>query len=49
MPPATWRCMVCSRVALLTLGAVLATGFGPFDNGDGWAALLTGLIIMSEQ
>jgi uncharacterized membrane protein YoaK (UPF0700 family) len=31
------------------LGAVLAIGFGPFDNGDGWAALLTGLALVAAM
>jgi uncharacterized membrane protein YoaK (UPF0700 family) len=37
------------KVALLTTGAVLAIEFGPFDNGDGWAALLTGMALVAAM
>src|SRR3979490_2437411 len=37
------------KVALLTPGAALAIGFGPFDSGDGWAALLTGVALVAAM
>ena len=44
-----FRTVLGLKVALLTLGAVLAIGFGPFDTGDGWAALLTGLALVAAM
>jgi uncharacterized membrane protein YoaK (UPF0700 family) len=37
------------KVALLFLGAGLAIGLGPFDSGDGWAALLTGMTLVAAM
>jgi len=37
------RAIIGVKVVLLSLGAVLAIVFGPFDSGDGWAALSTGI------
>jgi uncharacterized membrane protein YoaK (UPF0700 family) len=37
------------KVALLALGAAMAIRFGPFDNGDEWAALLTGLALVAAM
>jgi len=43
------RTMLGLKVALLSTGAVLAIGFGPFDSGDGWAALLTGMALVAAM
>lgn len=37
------------KVALLTLSAALAIALGPFDSGDGWAALLTGMSLVAAM
>jgi uncharacterized membrane protein YoaK (UPF0700 family) len=44
-----FRTVLGLKVALLTLGAVLAIGFGPFDSGNGWAALLTGISLVAAM
>src|SRR5882757_9089911 len=44
-----FRTILALKVALLTTGAVLAIGFGPFDSGDGWAALLTGMTLVAAM
>jgi uncharacterized membrane protein YoaK (UPF0700 family) len=43
------RTVLGLKVALLTTGAVLAIEFGPFDNSDGWAALLTGMTLVTAM
>jgi len=43
------RTILGLKVTLLTLGAALAIIFGPFDNGDGWAALLTGMSLVAAM
>ncbi|HXC22139.1 MAG TPA: YoaK family protein [Steroidobacteraceae bacterium] len=43
------RALVGLKVALLILGAALAIGLGPFASGDGWAALLTGMILVAAM
>jgi uncharacterized membrane protein YoaK (UPF0700 family) len=43
------RTILALKVTLLTLGAALAIVFGPFDNGDGWAALLTGMSLVAAM
>jgi uncharacterized membrane protein YoaK (UPF0700 family) len=43
------RTLLACNVALLMLGAALAVGFGPFDSGDGWAALLTGMTLVAAM
>jgi uncharacterized membrane protein YoaK (UPF0700 family) len=37
------------KVLLLSVGAVLAITFGPFDSGDGWAALSTGMVLVAAM
>jgi uncharacterized membrane protein YoaK (UPF0700 family) len=37
------------EVLLLAAGAGLAIGLGPFDSGDGWAALLTGMTLVAAM
>lgn len=44
-----FRTILGLKVALLTTAAVLAIGFGPFDSGDGWAALLTGMALVAAM
>jgi uncharacterized membrane protein YoaK (UPF0700 family) len=44
-----FRTILGLKVTLLTMGAALAIGFGPFDSGDGWAALLTGLALITAM
>jgi len=43
------RTILGLKLALLTVGAALAIGFGPFDSGDGWAALLTGMALVAAM
>jgi uncharacterized membrane protein YoaK (UPF0700 family) len=43
------RTILGLKVALLTTAAVLAIVFGPFDSGDGWAALLTGMTLVAAM
>ncbi|MDR3435737.1 DUF1275 family protein [Telmatospirillum sp.] len=43
------RTMLTLKTALLIVGAALAIRFGPFSNGDGWAALVTGLTLVSAM
>jgi uncharacterized membrane protein YoaK (UPF0700 family) len=43
------RTILGLKVALLSLGAVLAISYGPFDSGDGWAALLTGMALVAAM
>jgi uncharacterized membrane protein YoaK (UPF0700 family) len=43
------RALVGLKVMLLILGAALAIGLGPFASGDGWAALLTGMILVAAM
>lgn len=37
------------KVVLLVLGAVLALRFGPFKDGDGWEAILTGMVLVAAM
>jgi uncharacterized membrane protein YoaK (UPF0700 family) len=43
------RVLLGIKVALLILGAALAIGLGPFESGDGWAALLTGMTLVAAM
>ncbi|HEX3602883.1 MAG TPA: DUF1275 family protein [Steroidobacteraceae bacterium] len=43
------RTILGLKVALLTLGAALAIVFGPFESGDGWAALMTGMALVAAM
>jgi uncharacterized membrane protein YoaK (UPF0700 family) len=43
------RTILGLKLALLTTAALLAIGFGPFDSGDGWAALLTGMALVAAM
>jgi uncharacterized membrane protein YoaK (UPF0700 family) len=44
-----FRAMLGLKLLLLTLSAGLAIGFGPFENGDGWAALITGMALVAAM
>jgi uncharacterized membrane protein YoaK (UPF0700 family) len=43
------RTIVGVKVVLLSLAAALAIAFGPFDSGDGWAALSTGMVLVAAM
>jgi uncharacterized membrane protein YoaK (UPF0700 family) len=43
------RTMIALKFALLILGAALAIHFGPFARGDGWQAILTGMVFVSAM
>ena len=43
------RVILAVKLALLTLSAALAIALGPFDTGDGWAALLTGMALVAAM
>jgi len=43
------RTILGLKLALLTTAALLAIEFGPFDSGDGWAALLTGMALVAAM
>lgn len=41
--------MLGIKLALLTLGAVLAVRLAPFDDGDAWPALVTGMVLVAAM
>jgi uncharacterized membrane protein YoaK (UPF0700 family) len=41
--------LLASQTALLAIAAALAISLGPFANGDGWSALLTGMTLVSAM
>jgi uncharacterized membrane protein YoaK (UPF0700 family) len=43
------RVILAVKLVLLTLSAVLAIALGPFDSGDGWPALLTGMALVAAM
>jgi uncharacterized membrane protein YoaK (UPF0700 family) len=43
------RTILGLKVVLLTAGAALAIWFGPFADGDGWAALITGMALVAAM
>jgi uncharacterized membrane protein YoaK (UPF0700 family) len=43
------RTILGFKVALLFLGAGLAIGLGPFESGDGWAAVVTGMTLVAAM
>jgi uncharacterized membrane protein YoaK (UPF0700 family) len=43
------RTVLAIKVLLLCVGAALALAFGPFDSGDGWAALSTGMVLVAAM
>lgn len=48
-----WRfvfeAMLGLKVLLLIAGAALAIGFGPFQNGDSWHAVMTGMVLVAAM
>jgi len=43
------RTILGVKLALLILGAALAIAYGPFDSGDGWVAVLTGMALVAAM
>jgi uncharacterized membrane protein YoaK (UPF0700 family) len=43
------RTILGVKLALLIVGAALAIEFGPFESGDGWAALTTGMTLVAAM
>jgi uncharacterized membrane protein YoaK (UPF0700 family) len=43
------RAILGVKVVLLSAGAALAIAYGPFDSGDGWAALSTGMLLVAAM
>jgi uncharacterized membrane protein YoaK (UPF0700 family) len=43
------RTTLAVKVALLAMGAALAITLGPFRDGDGWPALLTGMTLVAAM
>jgi uncharacterized membrane protein YoaK (UPF0700 family) len=43
------RAMLILELVLLVAGAALAIRLGPFANGDGWPALVTGMVLVSAM
>jgi uncharacterized membrane protein YoaK (UPF0700 family) len=41
--------LVALKVVLLATGAALAIHFGPFQDGDHWQAILTGMVLVSAM
>jgi uncharacterized membrane protein YoaK (UPF0700 family) len=41
--------LIALQVLLLVIGAALATRFGPFQDTDGWRAVLTGMVLVSAM
>jgi uncharacterized membrane protein YoaK (UPF0700 family) len=44
-----FEAMLNLKVLLLVVGAALAIEFGPFQNGDGWQALITGMVLVAAM
>jgi uncharacterized membrane protein YoaK (UPF0700 family) len=50
--PSTWpvlQSMLTLKLMLLTVAAALAISLGPFNNGDGAAAIITGMTLVSAM
>ena len=46
---AVFEALLGLKVILLIAGAVLAIKFGPFQDGDKWQAILTGMVLVSAM
>jgi len=46
-PALRWAVLVTLQLVLLLIGGILAIRFGPFANGDGAPAMLTGMALVS--
>jgi uncharacterized membrane protein YoaK (UPF0700 family) len=44
-----FEAMLSLKVLLLVVGAALAIEFGPFQNGDGWQAVITGMVLVAAM
>ena len=45
----TLQIILSLKLLLLALAAILAMRFGPFGDGDGWQAILTGMILVAAM
>ncbi|MBB6485552.1 YoaK family protein [Rhizobium lusitanum] len=45
----TLQIVLTLKFLLLVLAAILALRFGPFGDGDGWQAILTGMILVAAM
>ena len=43
------KCLLALMMVLLVLGSLLAIQFGPFKNGDAWAAVVTGMVLVAAM
>lgn len=43
------RAMMVAKLVLLTLGATLAIGYGPFQHGDSVEAVITGMVLVAAM
>jgi uncharacterized membrane protein YoaK (UPF0700 family) len=43
------RTLLIVMLPLLIIGAALAIAFGPFQNGDSWQAILTGMVLVAAM
>ena len=46
---AVFEAMLGLKMVLLMAGAALAVHFGPFQDGDSWQAILTGMVLVSAM
>jgi uncharacterized membrane protein YoaK (UPF0700 family) len=44
-----FEAMLSLKLLLLIIGAVLAFEFGPFQDGDGWQAVITGMVLVAAM
>jgi uncharacterized membrane protein YoaK (UPF0700 family) len=44
-----FEAMLGIKVFLLTVGAALAIKFGPFQDGDSWQAVITGMVLVAAM
>jgi len=44
-----FRSLLTAEFCLLVLGGLLAISFGPFHDGDGWRAIVTGMVLVSAM
>lgn len=44
-----FEAMLSLKLLLLIVGAALAIEFGPFQDGDGWQAVITGMVLVAAM